>query len=143
MKFYLMAIFCLLSLGLQAAQFQHKISIAPIPVTESGQKEYTAEVIITKQQDEQTQPVVVFSRKFTCLEGELGEVVEYTPSGGLIDVRVFIPENHENKAQASIFFTEDGKVVVLKENETVQIKQLRVIRHWSDRRQQLQEEAQE
>jgi hypothetical protein len=143
MKFFLMAIFCLLSLGLQAAQFQHKISIAPVPVTETGTKEYSAEVIITKQQDEQTQPVVIFTRKFTCVEGEFGEVSEYTPSGGLIDVRVFIPENHENKAQVSIFFTEDDKVVVLKENETVPIKQLRVIRHWADRRQQLLNEAQE
>lgn len=139
MKSHLIAIFSLLSLGLEAAQFQHKISIA----TESGQKEYTAEVIITKQQDEQSEPVVIYSEKFTCLEGDVTERTESPEPFDLVAVRIVIPNNHQNQAKASIFLQENNKVVLEKENETVQIKQVRVIRHWSDRRQQLQDEAQE
>lgn len=143
MKSYLVAIFSVFSIGLQAAQFQHKISITPVPVTESGQKEYTAEVVIIKQEDEQTNPFVVYSEKLTCLEGEATERTESPEPFDRVVIRIVIPSNHENKAQASLFLQEKNEVVLETKNEPVKIKQLRVLRHWSDRRQQLLEETQE
>jgi hypothetical protein len=139
MKKLFISLFCFISLGLHAAQYHHKISITPLPAHEEGKKQFLAKIELTKQLDENSEPFLIDVPKIICLEGELAEVKNESPdTGDLLVIKIFIPEN-QSEAQASILLQE-GNAVVLSSDETVKISNFRVIRHWSDRREQLIQE---
>lgn len=134
MKKCFISLFCFISLGLQAAQYQHKISITPLPANEEGKKTYLAKVKLTKQLDENSEPFVIDVPKLVCIEGQLTEATNALADKSDLIVKIFIPEN-ENEAKALIVLQEDN-AVVLSSEETVKIGNLRVIRNWSERREQ-------
>jgi hypothetical protein len=136
MKKYLISLFCLLSLGLQAAQYRHKISITPLPANEEGEKTFLAKVKLTKQLDENSEPFVIDVPKLVCIEGQLAEATNTLADKSDLVLKIFIPEN-QNEATASIFLQEDNKIVLTSQDEIVKIGNLRVIRNWADRREQL------
>lgn len=136
MKKCLISIFCLMSLGLQAAQYRHKISITPLSVNEEGKKTYQANVKLTKQLDENSDPFVIDVPQVVCIEGQLAEATTTLADKSDLIVKIFVPENH-NEAKASIFLQEDNKVVLSSEDEVVKIGNLRVIRNWAEKRKQL------
>jgi hypothetical protein len=135
MKKWLISIFCLISLGLQAAQYRHKISITPLAANEEGKKTYQAKIELTKQLDENSEPLAMDVPKLVCIEGQLTEATNTLADKSDLTVKIFIPEN-ENEAKALLLLQEDN-TVVLSSEEAVKIGNVRAIRHWADKREQL------
>jgi len=132
MKKVLLSILCLGSLG--AAQFEHKITVAPTEKTsDSGRKVYLAKVKVTKVSEKEA-PVIIASPKIVCVEGTKAEVKIKSPDNiDVLIVSVLVPENNKAEAKASIYMTEDKKVV-LSVDEKIKIDSQKKFRTWADLR---------
>jgi hypothetical protein len=134
MKRYLFSIFCCAMLGLEAKQFEHKITITPTQTTTADQKkEYLAEVGVTRIPGGET-----LTLKFTCVEGKKGEAqIESPDKTDFLAVTVLVPENNpQNEAETSICYTQD-RAIILSAEEKVKINTQITVRSWADRRQEI------
>ncbi|HEX2580211.1 MAG TPA: hypothetical protein VHK67_07415 [Rhabdochlamydiaceae bacterium] len=139
MKKVLLSILCLGSLG--AAPFEHKITVAPTEkMSESGKKEYLAKIEVTKV-SEKGAPIIIASPKMVCVEGTKAEMKIKSPDNvDVLIISVLVPENNKDEAKASIYMTEDKKVVLSVE-EKIKINSQKKFRTWADLREKRAQEA--
>jgi hypothetical protein len=115
-KSSLVAIMALACLGLEAAQYKHKISVSPMDwQTDEEEKQYIAKVEIEKIAEDDSSPQLIASPVVSFIEGKPAKVqVE-----GL-QVDILVPKNSAT-AQVSIVLVEDAKIV-MSAAETVKIQ---------------------
>ena len=118
MKRYLFATICLMTFGLQAAEFSHKITIAPV-TSETGKQEYLAKILIERKADENSTAVTFASPELVCVEGETSksEIASEDKADHLLVTVLVSKDSEQTKAKTTVFLKENNQVVISSEEE--------------------------
>ncbi len=123
MNRYLLSLISLATLGLQAAEFSHKVEIIPAEINEAGQKTYEVNFLIEKKADENSAAEVVATPKLICLEGVLATAnIGSDDDADYLAVTALIPvDTTENKAKITVLVKQANQVVLSSEKDDVKI----------------------
>ncbi len=111
---YLSVLMCAMATGLNAASFEHQITVIPI------NDQYLVQMEVTKTIDGE-ESFLIAAPQMICMAGETSkiEIGNEDQSNHLV-ISISIPEN-PNEAKTSIYLKEDNEVVFKKE-QTITIK---------------------